>query len=58
MRPQRGSRATSTTGASARFEPRARISRAATAKIFSVSSVSKVEARAMACGKLVASRAT
>ena len=30
MRPQRGSRATSTTGASARIAPRARISRAAT----------------------------
>jgi hypothetical protein len=40
------------------LEPRARISRAASENTFSTSSVSKVEARAMACGKLVASRAT
>ncbi len=40
------------------FEPRTRISRAATANTFSTSAGSQVEASAMACGKQVASFAT
>ena len=55
MRPQRGSRATSTTGASTCCAPRARTSRATTAKARSTRSGFQVLARAMACGKLVAS---
>ena len=54
MRPQRGSRATSTTGVSASLTPRARISRAVTALTARTSAGSQLEASAMACGKLVA----
>ena len=56
IRPQRGSRATSTTGASTRWTPRARISRAAIVNTRVTSSGSQELASAIACGKLVASR--
>ncbi len=55
MRPQRGSRAISTTGESARTVPCARTSRPMTAETRSTRSASKPLAMAMACGKLVAS---
>ena len=57
IRPQRGSRATSTTGDNARLTPRARISRPMTTLISRIKSGSHDEARAIACGKLVASSA-
>src|SRR5450432_1332697 len=58
MRPQRGSRATSTTGASTCWTPRARVWRAATVKICSSNGGSNVAARPIACGKLVPPGAT
>jgi hypothetical protein len=54
MRPQRGSRDTSTTGASTCDTPRARVWRAVTVKTSSARPGSKLAARAMAWGKLVA----
>ena len=53
--PSRGSRATSTTGASTCCAPRARTSLATAANARSTSSGFQVLARAIACGKLVAS---
>ncbi len=58
MRPQRGSRATSTTGASTWLQPRARASLAATVKMRVAMSGSNDEARPIACGNEVASFAT
>ena len=55
--PAVSSRATSTTGASASCEPRARISRATTVKMRVRSSGSHELARPMACGKCVVPRA-
>ena len=55
---RRGVAAPAATGARARLAPRARISREATMKTRSTRAGSQVEASAIDCGKLVASRAT